>query len=173
MALISPFQAWRYVPERVPLDRAVTQPYDKITPEMQERYYGASPSNLVRIILGRRQSGDNAQQNVYTRASANFNDWRRTAVLRQDPQPSLYRYSQKFALPGSKTTAEREGYIALGRLEDYSAGVVFRHELTHSGPKADRLELLRATRTHFEQIFMLYADSGGVEALLQSATSPD
>ncbi len=173
MAIISPFQAWRYVPERVPLDRAVTQPYDKITPEMQERYYGASPSNLVRIILGRRQSGDNAQENVYTRASATFNDWGQNGVLRQDAQPSLYRYSQKFKVPDNKMIAERQGYIALGRLEDYSAGVVFRHELTHSGPKADRLELLRATRTHFEQIFMLYADSGGIEALLHSAAPPD
>src|SRR5882762_8001487 len=173
MALITPFQAWRYAPERVPLDRAVTQPYDKITPEMQERYYEASPSNLVRIILGRRQSGDNAQENVYTRASATFNDWRRNGILRQDAHPSIYRYSQKFEVPDSKTTAERQGYIALGRLEDYSAQVVFRHELTHSGPKADRLELLRATRTHFEQIFMLYADSGGIDALLQSATPPD
>jgi uncharacterized protein (DUF1015 family) len=173
MAIISPFQAWRYAPERVPLDRVVTQPYDKITHEMQERYYGASPSNLVRIILGRRQSGDNTQENVYTRASASFNDWRRTGVLRQDTQPSIYRYSQKFKLPDSKTTTERQGYIALGQLEDYSAGVVFRHELTHSGPKADRLELLRATRTHFEQIFMLYADSGAIESLLHSTDDPD
>src|SRR5882762_8038583 len=173
MALITPFQAWRYAPERVPLDRAVTQPYDKITPEMQERYYEASPSNLVRIILGRRQLGDNSETNVYTRASSSFSEWRRSGILSQDAEPSLYRYSQKFIVPGSKTTAERQGYIALGRLEDYSAGVVFRHELTHSGPKADRLDLLRATRTHFEQIFLLYADSGGIEALIQSVTPPD
>ena len=63
-------------------------------------------------------------------------------ILRQDAEPSLYRYTQKFTVPGSKTTAERQGYIALGRLEDYSAGVVFRHEYTLTGPKADRMELL-------------------------------
>jgi uncharacterized protein (DUF1015 family) len=173
MAIISPFQAWRYAPERVPVERVVTQPYDKITPEMQERYYEANPSNLVRIILGQRQPGDSVQENVYTRASASFSDWRRSGVLRQDSAPSLYRYSQKFTVPGSKMTAERKGYIALCRLEDYSAGVVFRHELTHSGPKADRLDLLRATRTHFEQIFMLYADSGGIEAQLLSNVPAD
>jgi uncharacterized protein (DUF1015 family) len=173
MAIISPFQAWRYAPERVPIDQVVTQPYDKITPEMQEGYYKANPSNLVRIILGRRQQDDSVQENVYTRASASFNDWRRSGVLHQDPEPSIYRYSQTFKVPGIKTHSERQGYIALGRLEDYSAGVVFRHELTHSGPKADRLELLRATRTHFEQIFMLYADSGAIEAQLNSAASPD
>jgi len=32
------------------MEDVVTQPYDKITPEMQQRYYEASPYNLVRII---------------------------------------------------------------------------------------------------------------------------
>ena len=173
MAIISPFQAWRYAPERAPLAQVVTQPYDKITPEMQKRYYEASPFNLVRIILGQRRPADDERDNVYTRASASFREWRSTGILRQDAQPSLYRYLQKFAVPGSKTQAERKGFIALGHLEDYSAGIVFPHELTHSGPKADRLELLRATRTHLEQIFMLYADSGEIEAQLHSATPPD
>ena len=173
MAIISPFQAWRYDPNRVRVDQVVTQPYDKITPETQERYYQASPANLVRIILGKRQADDSAQENVYTRAAASFRDFRKSGVLRQDVEPSIYRYSQKFAVPGSTATAEREGYIALGQTEDYSAGVVFRHELTHSGPKADRLDLLRATRTHFEQIFMLYADSGGIESQLRSDAAPD
>jgi len=35
---------------------------------------------------------------------------------------------------------------------------VFPHERTLTGPKKDRLELLRYTRTQFEQIFMLYED---------------
>ena len=173
MAIISPFQAWRYAPEQVPVEQVVTQPYDKITPEMQERYYAANPSNLVRIIFGQRHPADNAQENVYTRATATFSEWRRRGILRQDSVPSVYRYTQKFTVPGSKTSAERQGYIALGRLEDYSTGVVFRHELTHSGPKADRLELLRATRTHFEQIFLLYGDSGGIEKLLLSDAPAD
>jgi len=173
MAIISPFQAWRYAPERVPVAQVVTQPYDKITPEMQERYYQASPFNLARIILGQRNPADGQQDNVYTRATASFKEWRSSGILRQDAQPSLYRYLQKFTVPGSDKQAERQGFIALGRLEDYSAKVVFPHELTHSGPKADRLELLRATHTHFEQIFMLYADSGKIETQLQSAAAPD
>jgi uncharacterized protein (DUF1015 family) len=175
MALISPFQAWRYDPERVPVQLAVTQPYDKITPTMQERYYQASPYNLVRIILGKRLPGDGDAENVYTRAAASFQNWRQTGVLRQDPEPSIYRYSQTFRLPGSvpgsQQRAERRGFIALGRLEDYSAGVVFRHEQTLAKPKADRLNLLRANRAHFGQIFMLYSGAGKVDALLDSAAA--
>src|SRR6202142_1313375 len=70
MATISPFRAWRYAAERVPIRHAVTQPYDKITPAMQEGYYQASPYNLVRIILGRRLQKDGNTDNVYTRARA-------------------------------------------------------------------------------------------------------
>ena len=52
----------------------------------------------------------------------------------------------------------RRGFIGAGKLEEYSAGVVFRHEQTLSGPKADRLELLRHTQTHTGQLFFLYSD---------------
>jgi len=37
MALIEPFRAIRYDPSRVSVAQVVTQPYDKITTEMQER----------------------------------------------------------------------------------------------------------------------------------------
>ena len=81
------------------------------------------------------------------------------------PHPSVYAYSQTFTAP-SGTKFERRGFIALGRVEDYSAKVVFRHEQTLSKPKADRLDLLRATRAHYEQLFLLYEDSGEIDSLL-------
>jgi uncharacterized protein (DUF1015 family) len=171
MADIHPFRALRYDLQRVPTAQVVTQPYDKITPAMQERYYAASPYNLVRIILGRREPGDNGNNNVYTRAAAYARQWRAEGIFRQDSERSIYVYSQAFTAPsGSKF--ERRGFIALGRLEDYSAKVVFRHEQTLSKPKADRLDLLRATRTHYEQLFLLYEDSGEIASLLKPATAP-
>src|SRR5438445_9655675 len=173
MAHIEPFRALRYDPARVALPSVVTQPYDKITPEMQDRYYAASPYNLVRIILGKQQAGDHRGENTYTRAAEFFRDWRRQGIFLQDTQPSVYVYSQRFAIPGGNREAERRGFIALGQLEDYSAGVVFRHEQTLAKPKADRLDLLRATRAHFGQIFMLYSDPAGeIENTLVSTDPP-
>ena len=167
MADILPFRALRYDPQQVPVASAVTQPYDKIYPAMQERYYAASPYNLVRIILGRREADDNPEHNVYTRAQAYARDWRAKGVLQQDAAPSIYAYSQTFLAPGdSGQTFERRGFIALGRVEDYSAKVVYRHEQTLAKPKADRLDLLRATRAHFEQLFLLYEDSGEIGKLI-------
>jgi uncharacterized protein (DUF1015 family) len=173
MADIHPFRAFRYDPQQVSVDHAVTQPYDKITPALQDHYYAASPYNLVRIILGRQEAHDNPANNVYSRAASHLNDWRRHGILKQDSLPSLYAYSQRFTPPGSTTELERHGFIGLCRIEDYSAGVVFRHEQTLAKPKADRLDLLRATRAHFGQLFMLYEDSGQVDSLLQTSTPPD
>lgn len=171
MATIRPFRAFRYDTDRVAAADVITQPYDKITPAMQERYYAASPYNLVRIVLGRREAADTASSNVYTRAAGHFRDWRTSGILHQDEKPSVYVSSQRFTEPGSGVAHERRSFIALGRVEDYSAGVVHRHEQTLAKPKADRLDLLRATRAHFEQIFMLYEDSGTVDSSLQSACS--
>jgi len=177
MADIHPFRAFRYDPKQVSPAQVVTQPYDKITPALQDRYYAASPHNLVRIILGRREENDNGANNVYSRAARYFRDWRQQGILRQDSDPSVYIYAQRFtlpgSLPGSTNELERRGFIALGRIEDYSSGVVFRHEQTLAKPKADRLDLLRATRAHFGQIFMLYEDSGQVESLLATNADPD
>jgi len=171
MADIRPFRALRYNLDRVAPGQVVTQPYDKITPSMQERYYAASPYNLVKIILGRSEVGDNTLKNVYTRAASYGQAWRNEGILRQDSTPSIYLYSQTFKAP-SGATFERRGFIALGRVEDYSEKVVYRHEQTLAKPKADRLELLRATRVHYEQLFLLYEDSGQIDSLLATNAKP-
>lgn len=171
MADIRPFRALRYNLGRLSAAQVVTQPYDKISPAMQERYYAVSPFNLVRIILGRHESGDNTLKSVYTRAAEYGRKWRQEGVLQQDRAPSIYTYSQIFVAP-SGSTFERRGFIALGRVEDYSAKVVYRHEQTLAKPKADRLELLRATRTHYEQLFLLYEDSSQIDSLLATSAQP-
>jgi len=169
MADVHPFRALRYDLRRVAATQVVTQPYDKITPAMQDAYYAASPYNLVRIILGRHEPSDDAAHNVYTRAAAGSRDWRAQGILRPDSLPSFYVYSQAFVAP-SGNRFERRGFIGLGHVEDYSAKVVFRHEQTLAKPKADRLDLLRATRVHYEQLFLLYEDSGQIDSLLAPST---
>ena len=173
MAHIKPFRALRYDPARVAVSQAATQPYDKITSQMQEHYYAANPYNLVRIILGKRLATDGPADNPYTRAAGFFSDWRRQGIFLQDSEPSLYRYCQTFTIPTGTAQIERHGFIALGKIEDYAAGIVFRHEQTLAKPKADRLDLLRATRAHFGQIFMLYSDPAAeIEKALQPANPP-
>src|ERR1043166_920807 len=158
MAKIYPFRSLRFAPDKVSLEKVVTQPYDKISADMQDRYYSAHPNNIVRIIFGKTEPSDSAEKNVYTRAAAYLKEWRANGILQQLPEPALFIYFQKFTVPDQKDVRIRKGFVALGQLEDYASKVVFPHERTLTGPKKDRLELLRHTRTQFEQIFMLYED---------------
>jgi uncharacterized protein (DUF1015 family) len=172
MAQVHPFRAYRYNPARVSIEHVLTQPYDKISPEMQEAYYAADAHNLITIEKGRAFSTDTPENNVYTRALAALERWTSEDVLVQDAAASFYAYFQEYQVPGSKERRVRKGFIGLGKLEDYGSDVVFRHEQTLEAPKADRLELLRRTRAQTGQLFMLYADpERRVDALLDEAAA--
>jgi len=160
MAEIQPFRAYRYDTNRVALKDVLNQPYDKITPAMQDSYYAASPYNLISIEKGRALPDESPESNVYTRAARTIDEWIAEKILLQDAAPSVYVYAQEFEVPGSHTRRVRMGFIALTRVEDYDAHVVFRHERTLSAPKADRIELLRRTRAQTGQLFLLYDDPG-------------
>lgn len=164
LAQIHPFKPFRYSSRAGDLGNLVTQPYDKITPAMRARYISLSPYNLVRVIL----------PDSYQEAARLYDEWIEQGILVQDAEPSLYVYSQEFSPPGSPHTFKRKGFIGLGEVVPYEAGIVYRHEQTLTGPKKDRLELLRHTRAHAGQIFMLYPDSeGAVDKLLDRAAAAD
>ncbi len=174
MALVEPFRAYRYNPSLAPFEKVLTQPYDKITPARQEEYYAADAHNLIAIEKGRTYKEDTPQNNVYTRAAVSLNSWIAEHVIEQDSAPAFYAYSQEYQVPGMALRRTRRGFIGAGKLEDYSANVIFRHEHTLSGPKADRLELLRHTRTHTGQLFMLYSDvHRRVDAVLEEVKSSE
>ena len=189
MARIYPFRALRYDTSRVRMEDVVTQPYDKITPEMQQRYYEASPYNLVRIILGKHEPDDTEAQeflpagerahNVYTRAAEWLRQWRREGILAEEAEPALYGYSQTYTVPTSSAAAgnqqvrERRGFIALGHLYEYADKVVYRHEQTFPKYKSDRLALFKATRAYCEQVYMLYSDPAFTAEKLIFGTGKD
>ncbi|MEX2299916.1 MAG: DUF1015 domain-containing protein [Bryobacterales bacterium] len=158
MAKVFPFQPYRYTPKAGEAANLVSQPYDKIPDELQEQYYRASPYNVIRVIKGKPEPSDNEANNVYTRAAKTLDQWIAEGILAQDAEPGFYPYFQRFEHPDSGETLERKGFIGLFQLEEYEAGVMHRHELTHSGPKLDRLQLARHTHVYFEQLFTLYDD---------------
>jgi len=139
---------------------------------MRSRYLAMNPHNLVRIILGEKQAEDNETENVYARAARTMREWTGSGIWERDAEPGMFAYFQEFVVPDTGERLVRKSFIALGQVEEYSAGVVFRHEQTLTGPKKDRMELLKHTHTHFEPIFMLYADPAGeTDRLLDEAAS--
>jgi Protein of unknown function (DUF1015). len=73
----------------------MSQPYDKITPEMQNQYYEKSPYNYVRVILGR-------SEDRYREAVKNLWDWFNRGILIKEDEESIYPYNQEFVIDGEK-----------------------------------------------------------------------
>ncbi|KPL11633.1 hypothetical protein AMJ71_00200 [candidate division TA06 bacterium SM1_40] len=174
MAKIFPFRGIRYDVSKVGDPRLlVTPPYDVISPQDQERFYGRSEYNIVRIIRGKDESGDDEKRNKYQRAGEYFTRWLAEGVLVEDGRPGLYLWDQEYKVRGG--TKVRRGFVAMTRIEELGEGVV-PHEKTLAKPKQDRLNLMRATQAFFGQIFVLYSDPKKViNGLLGSAaaeTSP-
>src|SRR5438093_12266825 len=96
MAEIQPFRGVLYNTERVKPERVLTQPYDKITPEMRERHLKLSPYNLVQIELGKEQPGDSETNNKYTRARDLYRQRLNEGVRRKSPRPAFYDLGQTF-----------------------------------------------------------------------------
>jgi uncharacterized protein (DUF1015 family) len=153
MADFQPLRATLYNPQKIQWEEVLTEPYDKITSEMQEKYYARSPYNAVRVVLGKDTPRDTPFNNKYTRANRFYRDWLEERVLVQMPFAGYYVLEQEFKHDGKRHC--RRALIGRVRLTPFEDGVVRAHERTHAGPKADRLALLRATEAHWEQVFLL------------------
>ena len=165
MARIKAFRGIRYNKEKINYSDVVTQPYDKISPELLDAYYERSPYTTAKLIR-------NKAAEPYQAAAAEFQNWLEQKILLQDEQPAIYAYQQTYKINGEPKT--RQGFVALVGLEDFAQKIILPHEKTLAKPKADRLNLLRATRAHFGQIFFLYSDpQKKVDALLQAAVNKE
>lgn len=175
MARIIPFKGIRYNQSVIEdLSLVVTPPYDVIDSSSQERYYQKHPFNIIRLEYGKQYSTDNEENNRYTRAAADFNQWLAKEVLKREKEPALYLYHQEFNVNGERKT--RTGLICAVGLEPYEKGIILPHEETLPKHKADRLALMRACRANFSPIFGLYSDPRGkvTGALInESSREPD
>ena len=154
MADVRPFRGLRYDPARIDPALVIAPPYDVISPRRQAALYDASLHNVVRVEYGEQRPGDTPADNRYTRAARDLAAWRDAGVLLREARPALYAYRQEFGWEGTRYA--RHAVFAAVRLEEWEKGIVKPHEHTLSGPKADRLELLRATRTQVSPVYCLY-----------------
>jgi uncharacterized protein (DUF1015 family) len=158
---VRPFKAYHFNPEKVKdIGLCLSQPYDVISPEMQNEYYKQSEYNIVRLILNRKTGLDNDTDNPYTRALDTLKEWRSTDVLHLSEREAFYAYEQEFNHPRAGKTKVR-GFIGKVRLQDYDEKRILPHEKVLKNPVEDRIRLTRTTNTQFEYIWGLYRDKGG------------
>jgi uncharacterized protein (DUF1015 family) len=156
VARVLPFRGYRYNVEKIGDPSAVVSPpYDVISDDFRHELHLRHPHNVIRLILGEDRTGDGTSENRYLRARRYFEEWEKTEILFRDPHPGFYVYRQEYPWKGGQRRV-RTGLIGVVGLEEYSAGVIFPHERTLPGPKADRLQLLQTLPVNLEQIFCFY-----------------
>ncbi|NVB42063.1 DUF1015 domain-containing protein [Pseudenhygromyxa sp. WMMC2535] len=156
MARIRAFEGLRYDLPRAgePAD-LLAPPYDVIDAEQRAALAGASPHNCVHVILPEAPAGSEDPLAKYRAGAEAFRKLTAEAFVR-DLEPSIYVYHQRFESEGQTYT--RKGFICLIELTRFGRGPVLPHERTLSGPKQDRLELMRACDAHLELVFGMFSD---------------
>ncbi|MBN1515910.1 DUF1015 domain-containing protein [Candidatus Sumerlaeota bacterium] len=170
MTEVIPFISTRFNPRDVPdLGLAIAPPYDEITPELRDILYARHPYNIVRIVNGKCQAGDDAEHNRYIRASNEFNEWKAKLVLLEDEKVCYKIYEMEHAREGGAPVKLR-GFIGLVRLGSLGKDDILPHLQTFLPPKTDRLRLYKAVQANLCPITMLYNNpEGDCEKLLDKA----
>ena len=152
MAIVKPFAAVYYNPQKVSgLSKVVCPPYDVISEERQLYYRDLDPCNFIHILLCK----DSPQEDKYIRAGKIFSEWLTQEVLLRDLKPAIYFYSHQYKVRGETRT--RLGFISLLHLGDKESSP-FKHEHTHQQAKDDRFKLLKEVRANLSPIFVVFKD---------------
>jgi len=157
--LVVPFRGERYR-ESKRLSRLIAPPYDVIDAAARARFAALDAHNIVHVMLPEAPpAGDR-----YAWAGEQLAAWREGGVLVRDMESAAYVMAQ----------GDRLGVFVALAAEGYGPRRVRPHEKTHAGPKADRLALLRATRTNLESLFLLAPDPDRAleQALAEVALRP-
>jgi uncharacterized protein (DUF1015 family) len=151
MAEIRPFRGLRYDLSKAG-DPAtlMAPPYDVIDDDGRAELAARSAFNAIHFILPEGQG-----QAKYPVGAERFRELVASAMLRDD-EPGIYLYHQRFTIDGQ--THVRKGLVTLIELTRFGHGPVLAHERTLAGPKADRLELMRACQAHLELVFGMFSD---------------
>ena len=129
----------------------VCPPYDVISADLRTQLLARDPHNAVRLELS-------AESEPHRAAARELATWTADGQLERRTPPTLYYYGHA-RQPGAVEPGV-QGVLARVLLEPFGGGVR-AHEHTMPAPKADRLALLRATRTQLSPILVLYFDRSG------------
>lgn len=146
---VKPLNAIYYNQSKVDIKDVIAPPYDVISEKYRDKLYERSLYNITRLILSKAP-------NPYEDAAQSFEKWKNKEILIKSSKPVIFYLVQKYKHNGKEIT--RKGFIARNKIEDFASKNILPHEFTMSGPKEDRLNLTKACKANFSQIFMVYSD---------------
>ena len=84
MVDITPFRGLLFNQKKTgPIDQVIAPPYDVIDSKLQTDLYIKDPDNIIRIILGKKESSDNDKM-LYERSAGYYNNWINNGIMKSD-----------------------------------------------------------------------------------------
>ena len=123
-------------------------PYDVIGDAQRAELLARHERNAVRLEYS-------SEPDPHTAAAEALASWTADGTLERREEPAAYYY--RHTTPSAPDDPTVEGVLVRVLLEPWGDGIR-PHEHTMPGPKADRLALLRSTRTQLSPILALYFD---------------
>ena len=93
------------------------------------------------------------EQRTYDKAVENFRLWQERGWLVRDSKPCYYVYSQTM----DKRT--QYGLVLCAHTDDYTNGIIKKHELTRKDKEDDRMIHVRIQNANIEPVFFSYKDN--------------
>ena len=144
------------------LDALLSPPYDVVSADQRRDLLTMHPKNSVALDLPILEKGESSGVQ-YQRTAATWSSWRGDGTLVDDESPHIYLYEER--PPSGRTIRGIFAGIPVG---PYGAETgILRHELTLTGPKADRRALIEAVRANLSPVILLRA--GGHEQFANAA----
>ncbi|EKD25745.1 MAG: hypothetical protein ACD_79C01527G0003 [uncultured bacterium] len=161
MVTIKPFKAIR--PDLKFAQAISAPPYDVVSRSESRKIIEENPQSFLQITRSDALFDDSVNQyddSIYNKAKELFKKFQDDKILIQDPEASVYVYSQ------TSKTHTQNGIVCLTSVEDYIKDDIKKHEKTRSDKENDRTKHIDVVNADLEPVFLTYKSSNDVNTII-------
>ncbi|WP_124065545.1 DUF1015 family protein [Clostridium sp. E02] len=162
MAIVKPFQCVR--PEKEAAHLVAALPYDVYNREEAALVTASNPKSFLNIDRPETQFSEDVgtyDDCVYEKAAQMLKDFIRQETLYKDQDQAYYIY--ELVMNGRSQT----GIVACSSIDDYTSGVIKKHENTREEKELDRIRHVDTTDAQTGPIFLAYRSDEAINGLVK------
>lgn len=164
MVRVKPFAAIR--PPKDITSEVAAPPYDVLNSVEAKKLAGEkSLLHITKPEIDFDPILEDSDQRVYDRAVENFKNWQKKGWLVRDEKPCYYVYSQTM---GERT---QYGLMLCAHTDDYSEGLIKKHELTRKDKEDDRMIHVRIQNANIEPVYFAFKDNAGLQQIVKDVVA--
>lgn len=166
MSILKPFRGCRPQPEYA--SEVASKPYDVLSSAEAREEAKGHPLSFLHVgkpEIDLDPSIDIYDKRVYEKGEENLKKLIRDGILKTDPQPYFYLYSQTMG------THTQYGIVGCVSVQEYLNNIIKKHELTRKDKEDDRTNHIKFTNAHTGPIFLTYRSQPTVDEIVMKIAS--